>query len=142
MTTSVGAGIILCRLTNQTIEFLLLRGTETNIWSFSKGHPERCDQFELQRTAIRETKEETGLIAEQDYTIVAGPLRFGKRPYWIGILTNNNIAIRLSPREHNAAQWFSHQDIQKLSCNADVRVWFRKTACQLSSFWKILQCYL
>jgi 8-oxo-dGTP pyrophosphatase MutT (NUDIX family) len=127
-TQYAGAGLILTRLDGGMIRFLLLRGREGGIWSFSKGRPEACDQRKPLCTAARETQEETGLINEQDYVIFGHSIRFGKRPYWLAVVRPEAICnTRLSQREHDAAGWFTWTEIERLTTNTDVRAWTKKT---------------
>ena len=125
----VGAGIILMRLgpTSDENEYLLLKGSATGIWSFSKGHPEVCDGCSSLRTAVRETKEETGLDAGVDYDIVGNSIRFGKRPYWIGLVRTGAAPVTLSPREHSTFAWKTWKEIDDLQGNGDVRAWVKKS---------------
>ena len=121
-----GAGILLTRLDGDDVpRFLLLCGRESDVWSFPKGHPEVCDQEAPLRTAVRETYEETGYVVGRDYIIYGSALRFGKRPYWVGIL--QDAAPRqprhLSEREHRCAGWFSYDEITNIKTNGDVRDW-------------------
>jgi|APCry1669189241_1035207.scaffolds.fasta_scaffold66076_2 8-oxo-dGTP pyrophosphatase MutT (NUDIX family) len=130
MTIPIGAGVILVSVDERNGEeprFLLLRGRDTGIWSFSKGHTEATDR-DLRSTALRETWEETGLIAGRDYTLVEGvaPMRFGKRPYWIGVTNIRCPTIRLCSREHSTSNWFTVSEIAQLKSNTDVRMWLRK----------------
>jgi 8-oxo-dGTP pyrophosphatase MutT (NUDIX family) len=122
-----GAGILLTRLDSDGPRFLLLCGRESDIWSFPKGHPEDCDRGAPLRTAVRETYEETGYVAGTDYTIYGHSIRFGKRPYWIGILHANTERMPpcLAVREHRCAGWFSYDEIVNgnIKTNGDVRVW-------------------
>ncbi len=122
-----GAGILLTRQDADGPRFLLLCGRESDIWSFPKGHPEFCDRGAPLRTAVRETYEETGYMAGTDYTIYGHSIRFGKRPYWIGVLkTETGLASpRLAAREHRCAGWFSYDEIANgnIKTNGDVRVW-------------------
>ena len=128
--TYVGAGIILVRYDPEgQHRYLLLKGTTTGVWSFSKGHPEAHDKEVPLRTAVRETCEETGLVAGHDYDILGNSIRFGKRPYWIGIMRDVNTAVKLSNREHSEAVWYTWEEIADLSTNIDVRCWV-KTAEQ------------
>jgi 8-oxo-dGTP pyrophosphatase MutT (NUDIX family) len=124
-----GAGIILTRLDGVVPRFLCLRGRQSGIWSFSKGHPETVDNRMPLRTAVRETQEETGFVAGVDYKIIGASVRFGKRPYWMGIL-GANVANRLvvARREHDVAAWFTYDEIVNLGTkgNTDVRAWARK----------------
>jgi len=126
-TNYVGAGVILVQMTDSDPHFLLLRGTESGIWSFSKGHPELCDRNSPLRTAVRETQEETGLRCGLDYDIMGDALRFGKRPYWIGVVRDNQVPICLTAREHDNYGWFTVSEILDLNTNCDVRTWVKKT---------------
>lgn len=135
-TSSVtGAGIILMRYDNNGTRFFLLRGRNSGIWSFPKGHPEFCDDADLLRTAIRETYEETGLQAGCDYDFVGDSQRFGKRPYWIGLVRPCATAhMRLSLREHSMGAWFTVSEIERLRTNVDVRAWVKKAQSPNSNF--------
>jgi 8-oxo-dGTP pyrophosphatase MutT (NUDIX family) len=120
--TYVGAGIVLvspCRT-----RYLLLKG-HSGIWSFPKGHTEFIDKNTPLRTACRETYEETGFIAGTDYTIVGDSIRFGKRPYWVGIM-NRDTAPCLAEREHSEAAWLTAEAIGAMHINSDVRDWTKK----------------
>jgi 8-oxo-dGTP pyrophosphatase MutT (NUDIX family) len=127
--TYIGAGIILTRINNNDSEmqYLLLKGRETGVWSFSKGHPEFCDREAPLRTAVRETWEETGLVAGQDYNIMGDSIRFGKRPYWVGMLTLNAADVAVCRAEHSEARWFTWEEICDLNANTDVRAWIKKS---------------
>jgi len=136
-TIYVGAGIILARPDEMgEYRFLLLKGRATGIWSFSKGHPERIDQDSALRTAARETFEETGLFAGEDYTIYGNSVRFGKRPYWLGILSADARNIRLSSREHSEYAWMTWNEIGMIRGNLDVRAWVQKS--QRGEFQRLL----
>lgn len=120
--TYVGAGIVLvspCRM-----RYLLLKG-HSGIWSFPKGHTEFSDKNTPLRTACRETYEETGFIAGTDYTIVGDSIRFGKRPYWVGIMCRDTVPC-LAEREHSEAAWFTAEAICAMHINSDVRDWTKK----------------
>ena len=126
--TYVGAGIILTRIRNDETHYLLLKGLGRNgVWSFSKGHPELCDCETPLRTAVRETCEETGLIAGRDYNIMGDSIRFGKRPYWVGILNTDAAEVVLCRAEHSMAAWFTWEEICELNSNIDVRAWVKKS---------------
>jgi 8-oxo-dGTP pyrophosphatase MutT (NUDIX family) len=121
----VGAGIILVRNTENT-QYLLLKGCTSGIWSFSKGHTESIDNGSALRTAVRETQEETGLCAGVDYDIIGNSIRFGKRPYWIGVVRGEPTVV-LSQNEHSEAQWFTREEILALNSNMDVRDWIKRS---------------
>jgi 8-oxo-dGTP pyrophosphatase MutT (NUDIX family) len=125
-TNYVGAGIILVEMIGNHPRFLLLRGTDSGVWSFSKGHPEACDRNSPLRTAVRETQEETGLRCGLDYDIMGDALHFGKRPYWIGVVRDGQVPIHLTAREHSEYGWFTVSEILDLNTNCDVRTWVKK----------------
>ena len=124
-----GAGIILMRpgTTSDDNEYLVLKGSDTGIWSFSKGHPEVCDGGTPLRTAVRETREETGLEAGIDYDIIGNSIRFGKRPYWLGLVRTDAKPVTLSLREHTSFAWKTWAEIEELQGNGDVRAWVKKS---------------
>jgi 8-oxo-dGTP pyrophosphatase MutT (NUDIX family) len=138
----VGAGVLLMRLEDRAAppRFLLLRGRDTGIWSFSKGHPESEDAGEPLRTALRETREETGFIAGRDYSLVSeGAVRLGKRPYWVGVmLPGAAVRPRLAAGEHSDCGWFTWAEISRLPSNTDVRSWCKKAVVATSGFGRIM----
>ena len=123
----VGAGIILTRKGTNETHYLLLKGRDTGVWSFSKGHPEVWDCDAPLRTAVRETFEETGLQAGRDYRIMGNSIRFGKRPYWVGIMTEPFANVVVCRNEHSMAGWFTWEEICHLKANTDVRCWTKKS---------------
>lgn len=130
-TTYIGAGIILTRFADNETQYLLLKGLSRDgrqgVWSFSKGHPEFCDRTAPLRTAVRETYEETGLVAGTDYNIMGDSIRFGKRPYWVGIMNTNASEVIVCRAEHSEARWFTWEEICELNANTDVRAWVKKS---------------
>lgn len=126
MKVVVGAGIILVRCTENSTQYLLLKGCSSGIWSFSKGHTESVDNGSALRTAVRETQEETGLRAGVDYDIIGNSIRFGKRPYWIGVVRGDPTVV-VSQNEHTEAQWFTREEILALNSNMDVRDWIKRS---------------
>jgi 8-oxo-dGTP pyrophosphatase MutT (NUDIX family) len=126
MTVIVGAGIILVRRTECKEQFLVLKGKTSGVWSFSKGHTEPEDNGSALRTAVRETYEETGLKAGVDYDILGNSIRFGKRPYWIGIVRGDP-PISMSQGEHTDARWCTREEIAGLPSNMDVRDWITRS---------------
>lgn len=123
-----GAGIILTRIDGGCVRVLCLRGRSSGVWSFSKGHPEAIDEGKPLRTAARETMEETGLVAGIDYTILGDSVRYGKRPYWIGVLAAGVEAnrVRVARAEHDMAAWLTVEEVRKMRGNTDVRAWVKK----------------
>lgn len=125
-----GAGIILTRLENGMVRHLVLRGRGTGVWSFPKGHAECPDSGSPLRTAVRETYEETGYVCGRDYAIIGSKVRYGKRPYWLGIVVPEAAnQLRLSWSEHDQAAWLTWEEIQGLgeATNTDIRCWLTKS---------------
>jgi 8-oxo-dGTP pyrophosphatase MutT (NUDIX family) len=139
VTKYVGAGIILTRLDGNEPRFLMMCGRDTTVWSFSKGHPEISDRNNPLRTAVRETHEETGLLNDRDYTIVGDSTRFGKRPYWVGVVKPEAFTrLRVARKEHSMAAWLTWNEISQLNTNTDVRVWLKKSNGAYSNFTNII----
>ena len=136
--TYVGAGIILIHVgTDGEKKYLILKGRVGGVWSFPKGHPELCDKQSPLRTAVRETCEETGLVAGQDYTILGNSIRFGKRPYWVGVV--NDTTITVNQKEHTEATWMTWGEIAALqSTNTDVRCWIKKSRGANGEFMRLI----
>jgi 8-oxo-dGTP pyrophosphatase MutT (NUDIX family) len=137
--TYVGAGIILVQTeTGGEKKYLLLKGRVGGVWSFPKGHPESCDKQAPLRTAVRETFEETGLVAGQDYTILGNSIRFGKRPYWVGVV-RSPCSIKVNQKEHTEAVWMTWEEVVALqSTNTDVRCWIKKSRGANGEFMRLL----
>ena len=106
---------------------LLLRGAQSGIWSFPKGHIEDIDRDSPLRTAVRETQEETGFICGLDYAILGNSTRYGKRPYWVAVMQTQK-EPRLCPREHRDWRWVSPSQAAELHTNTDVRNWLARNA--------------
>jgi 8-oxo-dGTP pyrophosphatase MutT (NUDIX family) len=117
---------------------LLLLGRTSGVWSFSKGHPEEADRGSPLRTAVRETEEETGYIVGQDYHIMGDSLRFGKRPYWVGIMQDNVAPVKLARSEHSAAGWFTAAEAAALNTNTDVRAWIKKSTGTMNGWTRLM----
>jgi 8-oxo-dGTP pyrophosphatase MutT (NUDIX family) len=133
-TGKIGAGIVLVRNTSEGPCFLLLRGADTGVWSFPKGHTENIDRGDAMATAIRETLEETGYQMDIDYMIVSDRFRLGKRPYWVGKMNaTSSWTPRLAPREHSAFGWFYANDLEKLNANTDVRALVKHQKAHVAS---------
>ena len=88
---------------------------------------------------MRETEEETGFIVGRDYTIIGNSIRFGKRPYWLGLMNEDCPGtLTLSPREHSQFAWLSWTEICWRNHNIDVRDWVKKSQSPNSEFTRLL----
>ncbi len=110
--TIKGGGVILL---NSKEEVLLVQNFRTGVWGFPKGHYEKQDGYYFQ-TAIREMEEETTFRFDQDYTLIPGSCRYGKRMYYFGRLIEDGnprtpkINTRF-PLEHLDVRWFSKKEL-------------------------------
>ena len=117
----VVAGFVIYRRTEDGVKYLLLyrRGS---YWNFPKGH------FELGETsldtALRETKEETG-IGKEDLRLIQG-FRAYERFYFdrgderifdtviLYLAETKKIQVTVVPREHSGYGWFLYHDALKV----------------------------
>ncbi|XP_043256718.1 bis(5'-nucleosyl)-tetraphosphatase [asymmetrical] [Colletes gigas] len=103
-------GFVLFRRAHEIIEYLLMQATYDDHWSPPKGHvdPGETDM----ETALRETKEETGLMAddikifedarqELNYKVNGNPKIV---IYWLAELIKPDKPIKMSD-EHRAFKW-------------------------------------
>ena len=111
-----GAGVILLR--NQ--EVLLVKNAYTGSWGFTKGTREEYDESYL-ANAIREVIEESGYYEGIDYTLYDGPCRFGKRPYWFGIV-HTQMPVRMNHTDHIDIKWHTVNGKIK-NPNKDLEAW-------------------
>jgi 8-oxo-dGTP pyrophosphatase MutT (NUDIX family) len=111
------AGIILYRKLDNKIEYLLLKYAPPAIdyWGAPKGHLEEGESCFM--AAIRETQEEAGLKAFEDYTffdrantieetyqVNSDPNHLKKVVYWLGFVSDPNVEIKVSS-EHTDFKW-------------------------------------
>jgi 8-oxo-dGTP pyrophosphatase MutT (NUDIX family) len=111
-----GAGVILLR--NQ--EVLLVKNAYTGSWGFTKGTREEYDESYL-ANAIREVIEESGYYEGVDYTLYDGPCKFGKRPYWFGIV-HTQTPVRMNHTDHIDIKWHTVNGKIK-NPNKDLEAW-------------------
>lgn len=116
----VVAGFVIFRRTEDGIKFLLLyrRGS---YWNFPKGHFEEGEQS--LDTALRETREETGL-GTHDLRIIPGFRGYEQFSFRQGderihdtvilyLAETHNPRVVISPREHSGFGWFTYHDALK-----------------------------
>ncbi|MEX2209576.1 MAG: NUDIX hydrolase [Patescibacteria group bacterium] len=109
------AGGIVYRKRNGSYELLVVHRNQMNDWSLPKGHVERDE--DIQKTAIREVKEETGVNADlvkyiSRYSYL--PSRKGKQQrladvHWF-LMKYKGGTLRKKNREISEARWI---DIKK-----------------------------
>ncbi|MDO8504770.1 MAG: NUDIX domain-containing protein [Candidatus Liptonbacteria bacterium] len=117
----VVAGFVIFRRTEDGVKYLLLyrRG---QYWNFPKGH------FELGEasldTALRETKEETG-IGKEDLRIISDFRAYEKFSFDRGnerifdtvilyLAETKKVQVTIVPREHSGYAWFLYHDALKV----------------------------
>ena len=128
----VGAGVI---LRNSAGQILLVCDARSGRWGFPKGHPERCDERDPLKTAVRECWEETGLKCGEDYVLdVSKPKRIGKRLYFMGVC--NATHFKSIPGEISDVRWWSSHEFPGKDdfLNADLRTWVKKQRIGSPSF--------
>jgi len=109
-----------CILITSDRKVLIIRGRKSGKWSFPKGHPEE-DESELD-AAIRETKEETGLLLNtwyQDCIQLATGIYFIYR-------YKEQSCIPLDTNEVTETRWVSFETLKKMNVNIDVNTFLRK----------------
>lgn len=123
------AGVILYRIANKNeYEYLILEAnTEKRNWTPAKG---RVEEYESElEAAVRETKEEIGLVLNKDYTLESLNEKFQLKYkiktsdskttkfvvrrliYWLGKVTSENIEIRLQQDEIKSYKWSTIDDL-------------------------------
>lgn len=95
--------------------YALVCGKYTMKWSFPKGHKKlRENPIEC---ALRETKEETGILIEQEPEHV---VKLNTGVYFVFSFDANIPLKPLDKREIADAQWFTKDEMKNLSINRDV----------------------
>jgi 8-oxo-dGTP pyrophosphatase MutT (NUDIX family) len=112
----------------EEVRYLLLKGADTGIWSFPKGHTEPEDLTPVD-TAVREALEETSLRVDIDYRITRQSIRYGRNLYWEAEVVHYfTPRIILRDREHSTYLWLTLDEINKVEptkVNRDIRDWLR-----------------
>lgn len=116
------AGIIIYRIQNNKIEYLLLNHPRDNHWTPPKGGLDRGE--ESLDAAIRETEEETGLIHGRNYIFldkstileVTYPRngRTKRVTYWLARISDPTTRIKIS-NEHSEFKWLELNEALKLA---------------------------
>lgn len=121
------AGLI---LRNSSNEVLLLKGIGGK-WSFPKGVPESVDNNDPIKTAIRECREEAGLLEGTHYSISdASPLQAHDGLFFYGDLCKGSEReVKLQDSEVCDYKWVSPRrcPLPSSELNAAVR-WFLRSA--------------
>lgn len=95
---------------------LLVKGKAGQIWSFPKGHRERYDKTSL-ACALRELKEETGIVLKQDYISYK---KYKAGEYFIYSVPEEYRTFPKDTKEIETADWFTYEQICDLKKNIDV----------------------
>lgn len=106
-----------CICISATNKVLLVQGRQgEKKWSFPKGHRELYDSTSLQ-CALRELREETGLILDKSYV---GSKRFRAGEYFIYLLPHELQPKPQDTKEIQNARWFTVAELVTLNKNVDV----------------------
>jgi len=105
-----------CICISPSNKVLLVKGKKKHIWSFPKGHRDRCDHNGLD-CALRELHEETGLRLDREYIATK---KYRVAEYYIYSVPEEYRLFPIDDNEIEDAQWFSIEDIKSLNKNVDV----------------------
>jgi 8-oxo-dGTP pyrophosphatase MutT (NUDIX family) len=105
-----------CICITENNKILLVKGRNSQKWSFPKGHRERWDRTPLD-CALRELREETGLRL-QDSAI--GTKKYKAAEYFIFSLPQEYRLLPEDTKEVEEVGWFCFDDIHSLNKNVDV----------------------
>ena len=117
-------GIIFTSSQNSSLYFLLVKGKVSGIWSFPKGCKNKNETDKM--CAIRECKEETGVVVEEEkcgrYVVLGGNVYF--------IISSDKFDINQSliqdKNEIGEARWVEKEELAKMECNKDLRRFLKK----------------
>jgi 8-oxo-dGTP pyrophosphatase MutT (NUDIX family) len=122
---ATSAGGVVFRITDGTREVLLCGRSMDGLWALPKGTPEPGET--LEQTALREVREETGVVVEADGTV-------GEIKYWFsrpqeGVRYNKTVHhyllrpvggdTSLHDHEFDDVRWFPVQEALKLMTYAN-----------------------
>jgi ADP-ribose pyrophosphatase YjhB (NUDIX family) len=102
---------------NKKGEVLLVKGRQSNLWSFPKGHCKRNERDE--DCARRELKEETGLTAPERY-VSYHKLRGGE--YFLYAFEDETTLEKKENWEVSDVRWWPLNALPKLDSNVDVSI--------------------
>ncbi len=130
-TVSAG-GVVYRRPAEGGLQFILVGQTERDIWGLPKGGPHKGETIE--ETALREVREETGLITRLerplgsiDYWFFNRGTRFHKTVhYYLMEAVGGDIAYH--DREHDRVEWFGEAEAIERSTYANERELIRRAA--------------
>lgn len=110
---------VICTSPAKTL--LLVRGRKTGKWSFPKGHLKGSEM--AQECALRELREETGLVMEPSRFSHTMKLFAGE--YFIYHMGGEMPACPEDDEEVCETGWFSYEEIHRMDVNADIKKFMR-----------------
>lgn len=96
---------------------ILVRGANTGIWSFPKGHL-KSNETSLQ-CALRELEEETSISLPSDQQNI-GYRKLTNGGYFVFEMPDEVSLTPKNSHEISDAGWFTLEEIRELPCNIDV----------------------
>jgi len=107
--------------------YLLVKGAKTGKWSFPKGHLEIRLRETPYECAIRELREETGIVLP-GLKPTLGPVKLMAASYYVFRPASEIAPVisDLAKNEISDAQWFSLHEIKNLLGNVDVSTFLKK----------------
>lgn len=105
--------------------YLLVKGAKTGKWSFPKGHLEMRLRETPYECAIRELREETGIVLT-GLKPTLGPIKLMAASYYVFRPASEIAPVIVDRNEISDARWFSLYEIKNLLGNVDVSVFLKK----------------
>ena len=105
---------------------LVIRGRKSGKWSFPKGHSEE-NESELD-AAIRETKEETGLMLDTWYQQA---IQLATGIYFL-YNVNEQLCIPIDTKEVLDTRWASFNALKKMNVNIDVNTFLQTVVSSIA----------
>ena len=120
-----------CILVSPEGRYLLVQGRATGKWSFPKGHslPDETSQ----ECAQRELLEETGIQAP---FMSSKTLHLAKGIYYLYNIRSEVVSNTQDVNEIIQINWFTPNELRKMSVNVDVNSFLRKSKKNYMNTWK------
>ena len=105
--------------------YLLVKGSKTGKWSFPKGHLEMQLRETPYECALRELREETGIVLT-GLKPTLGPIKLMAASYYVFRPASEIAPVIVDNNEISDARWFSLYEIKNLLGNVDVSAFLKK----------------
>ncbi|MGH2455893.1 MAG: NUDIX hydrolase [Candidatus Limnocylindria bacterium] len=134
---ATSAGGVVYRWTNDRLEVVLVQRRDPRLWALPKGTPNAGET--LEETAMRETREETGLqvtleapLRSISYVFVRGRTRFHKTVHFY-LMRPVGGDLSLHDHEFDEVRWIQLEEALELMTHATERSVVEQAAALLAS---------